>query len=135
MRFAMVVQVKVMTKFVLNLALLLLLPELTVIAPWRIWDLTSRESLLDYLAERDIKTSATAEKIYSRDANAWHISHEGGELEDPWNQPTKQVWTMTVDPIDAPNEPEFVTLMLLKVRSRLINGEEMSPYQALMYLK
>ena len=111
-----------------------LAPELTVIAPWRIWDLTSRESLLEYLAERDIPTSASATKIYSRDANAWHISHEGGELEDPWNQPTKQVWTMTVDPIDAPNEPEFVTITVVKGEITAVNGEAMSPYQALMYL-
>ncbi|MCJ8352137.1 argininosuccinate synthase [Moritella sp.] len=111
-----------------------LAPELTVIAPWRIWDLTSRESLLEYLAERDIPTAASATKIYSRDANAWHISHEGGELEDPWNQPTKQVWTMTVDPIDAPNEPEFVTITVVKGEITAVNGEVMSPYQALMYL-
>jgi len=111
-----------------------LAPELTVIAPWRIWDLTSRESLLEYLDERGIKSAATAEKIYSRDANAWHISHEGGELEDPWNQPTKQVWTMTVDPVDAPNEPEFVSITVNKGEITAINGEEMSPYQTLMYL-
>ncbi|EDM65172.1 Argininosuccinate synthase (Citrulline--aspartate ligase) [Moritella sp. PE36] len=111
-----------------------LAPELTVIAPWRIWDLTSRESLLEYLAERDIPTAASATKIYSRDANAWHISHEGGELEDPWNQPTKQVWTMTVDPIDAPNEPEFLTLSVVKGEITAVNGEEMSPYNTLMYL-
>jgi len=111
-----------------------LAPELTVIAPWRIWDLTSRESLLEYLAERDIPTAASATKIYSRDANAWHISHEGGELEDPWNQPSKQVWTMTVDPIDAPNEPEFLTLSVVKGEITAVNGEAMSPYQTLMYL-
>jgi argininosuccinate synthase len=111
-----------------------LAPELTVIAPWRIWDLTSRESLLEYLAERDIPTAASAEKIYSRDANAWHISHEGGELEDPWNQPSKQVWTMTVDPIDAPNEPEFLTISVVKGEITAVNGEAMSPYQTLMYL-
>lgn len=111
-----------------------LAPELTVIAPWRIWDLTSRESLLEYLAERDIPTTASAEKIYSRDANAWHISHEGGELEDPWNQPSKQVWTMTVDPIDAPNEPEFLTISVVKGEITAVNGEAMSPYQTLMYL-
>ncbi|QUM78947.1 argininosuccinate synthase [Moritella sp. 5] len=111
-----------------------LAPELTVIAPWRIWDLTSRESLLEFLAERDIPTAASATKIYSRDANAWHISHEGGELEDPWNQPTKQVWTMTVDPIDAPNEPEFLTLSVVKGEITAVNGEAMSPYQTLMYL-
>ncbi|MFT5879978.1 MAG: argininosuccinate synthase [Moritella sp.] len=111
-----------------------LAPELTVIAPWRIWDMTSRESLLEYLAERNISTSASATKIYSRDANAWHISHEGGELEDPWNQPTKQVWTMTVDPIDAPNEPEFVTLSVKKGEITAVDGVEMSPYQLLMHL-
>lgn len=60
-----------------------LAPDLKVIAPWREWDMESREDLLAYLAERNIKTSASATKIYSRDANAWHISHEGGELEDP----------------------------------------------------
>nr|Q9K4Y8.1 RecName: Full=Argininosuccinate synthase; AltName: Full=Citrulline--aspartate ligase [Moritella abyssi]CAB95023.1 argininosuccinate synthetase [Moritella abyssi] len=102
-----------------------LAPELTVIAPWRIWDLTSRESLLEYLAERDIPTAASGTKIYSRDANAWHISHEGGELEDPWNQPSKQVWTMTVDPIDAPNEPEFLTISVVKGEITAVNGEEM----------
>ncbi|MDX2320044.1 MAG: argininosuccinate synthase [Moritella sp.] len=111
-----------------------LAPELTVIAPWRIWDLTSRESLLEYLAERDIPSAASATKIYSRDANAWHISHEGGELEDPWNQPSKQVWTMTVDPIEAPNEPEFLTLSVVKGEITAVNGEVMSPYQTLMYL-
>lgn len=63
-----------------------LAPDLTVIAPWREWSMVSREDLLDYLAERNIKTTASATKIYSRDANAWHISHEGGELEDPWNE-------------------------------------------------
>ncbi|WP_372620526.1 argininosuccinate synthase, partial [Alteromonas stellipolaris] len=78
-----------------------LAPQLTVIAPWREWDMVSREDLLAYLAERNIKTTASATKIYSRDANAWHISHEGGELEDPWQEPTKQIWTMTVDPEDA----------------------------------
>jgi len=111
-----------------------LAPELTVIAPWRIWDLTSRESLLEYLAERNIPSAASATKIYSRDANAWHISHEGGELEDPWNQPSKQVWTMTVDPIDAPNEPEFLTLSVVKGEITAVNGKVMSPYNTLMYL-
>ena len=75
-----------------------LAPELQVIAPWREWDMVSREDLLDYLAERNIESAASATKIYSRDANAWHISHEGGELEDPYNEPSKGVWTLTVDP-------------------------------------
>ena len=91
-----------------------LAPDLQVIAPWREWELSSRESLLDYLAERDIPCSASLTKIYSRDANAWHISHEGGELEDPWNAASDQVWTMTVSPEQAPDQPQTVELAVEK---------------------
>ncbi|GGI92399.1 argininosuccinate synthase [Shewanella gelidii] len=111
-----------------------LAPDLKVIAPWREWSMVSREDLLDYLAERNIETTASATKIYSRDANAWHISHEGGELEDPWNEPTKEVWTMTVAPEDAPDKPEYVSLALEKGRVTQVNGEALSPYKALMKL-
>lgn len=111
-----------------------LAPDLAVIAPWREWDMVSREDLLDYLAARDIKTSASATKIYSRDANAWHISHEGGELEDPWCEPTKQIWTMTVDPEDAPDTPERVRLSFEEGRLIKVNDESLSPYQALITL-
>ncbi|TDF36632.1 argininosuccinate synthase [Alteromonadaceae bacterium M269] len=111
-----------------------LAPDLTVIAPWREWDMVSREDLLNYLAERNIETTASATKIYSRDANAWHISHEGGELEDPWCEPTKQVWTMTVDPEDAPNEAERVTLSFEKGRLVKVNDVGMSPYESLVEL-
>jgi argininosuccinate synthase len=111
-----------------------LAPELKVIAPWREWDMVSREDLLNYLASRNIKTSASATKIYSRDANAWHISHEGGELEDPWCEPSKQVWTMTVDPMDAPNTPQTISLRFLKGRLTHVNDEALSPYNALVKL-
>ncbi|MGY5450823.1 argininosuccinate synthase [Agarivorans sp. MS3-6] len=111
-----------------------LAPELTVIAPWREWDMESREDLLDYLAERNIETTASATKIYSRDANAWHISHEGGELEDPWNEPSKGVWTLTADPVDAPNEPEYVSLKVENGRVIAVNDEALSPYQVVMKL-
>lgn len=111
-----------------------LAPELTVIAPWREWDMVSREDLLDYLAERNIPCAASLTKIYSRDANAWHISHEGGELEDPWCEPSKEVWTMTVDPQDAPNEPESVTLSFAKGELVAVDGQSLSAYDALMYL-
>ncbi|MFT5995385.1 MAG: argininosuccinate synthase, partial [Glaciecola sp.] len=103
-----------------------LAPDLSVIAPWREWDMVSREDLLDYLASRNIKTSSSATKIYSRDANAWHISHEGGELEDPWNAPSKDVWTMTVDPEDAPNTPENVSLHFDKGGLTHVNGKALS---------
>lgn len=111
-----------------------LAPDLKVIAPWREWSMVSREDLLDYLAERNIETTASATKIYSRDANAWHISHEGGELEDPWNEPSKGVWTLTVDPVDAPNEPEYLTLKIENARVVAVDGVELSPYDALMLL-
>jgi argininosuccinate synthase len=111
-----------------------LAPDLKVIAPWREWTMQSREDLLAYLAERNIKTSASATKIYSRDANAFHISHEGGELEDPWNEPSKGVWTLTADPEDAPNKPEYVSLEVAHGRVTKVNGEALTPYGVLMTL-
>jgi len=111
-----------------------LAPDLQVIAPWREWDMVSREDLLDYLASRNIKSSASATKIYSRDANAWHISHEGGELEDPWCEPSKQVWTMTSDPEDAPDKAERIALTFDEGRLTHVNGKALSPYQALVEL-
>lgn len=111
-----------------------LAPDLKVIAPWREWDMVSREDLLDYLATRNIPTTASATKIYSRDANAWHISHEGGELEDPWNEPSKQVWTMTVDPEDAPDAPETVQLSFEQGMLTKVNNEPLSPHDALVKL-
>lgn len=111
-----------------------LAPQLTVIAPWREWDMVSREDLLNYLDERNIPCAASLTKIYSRDANAWHISHEGGELEDPWCEPSKEVWTMTVDPMDAPDTPDTVQLTFDKGELVAVDGKSLSPYQALMYL-
>jgi argininosuccinate synthase len=111
-----------------------LAPELKVIAPWREWDLTSRESLLDYLAERDIPCSASLTKIYSRDANAWHISTEGGELENPWNEPSDQVWTITASPEQAPDKAEYVSVLVEKGAIVGVNGERYSPYECLMQL-
>lgn len=111
-----------------------LAPQLTVIAPWREWDMVSREDLLDYLAERDIPCSASLTKIYSRDANAWHISHEGGELEDPWCEPSKEVWTMTVDPEDAPNKPQTVSLSFENGELVAVDDQTLTAHDALVYL-
>jgi argininosuccinate synthase len=111
-----------------------LAPDLKVIAPWREWDMVSREDLLDYLAKRDIATSASATKIYSRDANAWHISHEGGELEDPWCEPSDKVWTMTVSPEQAPDAAQRVTLSFEQGVLVKVEGRALSPYQALTQL-
>ena len=87
-----------------------LAPHLPVIAPWRLWDLKSREQMLDYLKVRSIPCAASAEKIYSRDANIWHISHEGGDLEDPWKAPPEDVWMLTCDPKLAPDAGAEITV-------------------------
>ncbi|RAW91475.1 argininosuccinate synthase [Photorhabdus laumondii] len=108
-----------------------LAPQLKVVAPWREWDLRSREALLDYLKARDIPTTATLEKIYSRDENAWHISTEGGVLESTWNASNKDCWVWTVDPEEAPDEAELVSVMIEKGEIVGVNGKVMSPYQCL----
>ncbi len=108
-----------------------LAPELKVIAPWREWNLRSREALLDYLKARDIPTTASLEKIYSRDENAWHISTEGGVLESPWNAANKDCWVWTVDPKEAPDQAEQVTVKVEHGKVVAVNGEALSPFQCL----
>src|SRR5574344_187781 len=111
-----------------------LAPQLQVIAPWRIWTMRSREELLNYLHERNIPCKATLKKIYSRDANAWHISTEGGELENTWNKATDAVWTWTTKPEDAPNIPEEVSVSVEHGEIVAINGEKLTPYNCLVKL-
>ncbi len=108
-----------------------LAPQLKVVAPWREWDLRSREALLDYLKVRNIPTTASLEKIYSRDENAWHISTEGGVLESPWNASNKDCWVWTTAPEDAPDQPELVTVKVEKGCVTAVNGKALSPYQCL----
>ncbi|EPL9569763.1 argininosuccinate synthase [Providencia rettgeri] len=104
-----------------------LAPQLQVVAPWREWDLRSREALLDYLKERNIPTTASLEKIYSRDENAWHISTEGGVLESTWNAANQDCWVWTVDPQDAPDEAELVTVGVKQGEVVSVNGKTLSP--------
>lgn len=111
-----------------------LAPELTVIAPWREWTMRSRPDLLAYLAERNIPCSASVTKIYSRDANLWHISTEGGELEDPWNEPTEQVWTWTVAPEQAPDQPQYLQLSFQQGELTHIDGQAYAPVEAILHL-
>ncbi|ATA20040.1 argininosuccinate synthase [Gibbsiella quercinecans] len=111
-----------------------LAPQLKVVAPWREWNLRSREALLDYLKERNIPTTASLEKIYSRDENAWHISTEGGVLESPWNASNKDCWVWTVDPQEAPDQPEQVSVTVEQGNVVAVNGEKLSPYQCLVKL-
>ena len=111
-----------------------LAPQLAVISPWRIWDLRSREAMLAYLKQRNIPTTASAEKIYSRDANIWHISHEGGELEDPWNAPPEDVWMITASPKDAPDAAEDVSISFSKGYPTSVNGKALEPVALLTEL-
>lgn len=111
-----------------------LAPKLKVISPWREWNFKSREDLLKYLQEKNISTTATLEKIYSRDENAFHISTEGGVLEDLWNPPKQDCWVWTKDVEDAPNNPEYVSLGIKHGNVISINGEKKTPYECLKKL-
>jgi argininosuccinate synthase len=85
-------------------------PHLNVIAPWREWDIVSREDAIDYAAKHKVPIAQSTTKIYSRDRNIWHISHEGGELEDPANAAPDHIWMLSKSPADAPSKPADVTI-------------------------
>jgi argininosuccinate synthase len=87
-----------------------LAPDLTVIAPWREWHIRGREDALEYAAKHNIPVSQSKQNIYSRDENIWHISHEGGELEDPWNPPNEDMFVNSNHPLDAPDKPAEVVI-------------------------
>jgi argininosuccinate synthase len=110
-----------------ELTYMALAPEMEVIAPWRDWSIRSREDALEYAAARGIPVAASRAKIYSRDRNLWHISHEGGALEDPGNPPPDDVWMLTVDPRRAPERAETVTLQVAAGVPVGLNGEELPP--------
>ncbi len=104
-----------------------LAPHLQVIAPWREWNIVSREDAIDYANERRIPITASREKIYSRDRNIWHISHEGGILEDPANEPEEAMYVLTCPPQDAPNVPEYVEITFEQATPIAVNGEHLDP--------
>jgi argininosuccinate synthase len=106
-----------------------LAPELKVIAPWREWDLRSREDCLDYAEARNIPVSASRVKIHSRDRNLWHVSHEGGELEDANNAPFDSTWTMTRSPKEAPDLEETVTIGFERGVPVSVGGQTLEPVQ------
>jgi argininosuccinate synthase len=114
-----------------------LMPNVKVIAPWREWDLLSREKLLDYAERNGIPVDYTKKKgqaPYSMDANLLHISYEGGILEDPNYEPEESMWRITVSPEKAPDAPEYVELGYKKGDIVAVNGEPMSPAQVLSRL-
>jgi len=104
-----------------------LAPELKTIAPWREWNLKSREDCLDYAEQHGIPVAASREKIHSRDRNLWHISHEGGELEDAANAPLPTTWQITRSPQDAPDKEEKVDIGFAQGVPVSVNGMELDP--------
>ena len=106
-----------------------LAPDLPVIAPWREWDIRSREDALAYAAEHGVPVTATKAKIYSRDRNLWHVSHEGGPLEDPAYEPTEDLFMMTRSAEDAPPIPAYVTIAFEEGYPVAVNGEALPPVQ------
>jgi len=100
-------------------------PDLPIIAPWREWDIRSREDAIAYAESHHIPIAATREKIYSRDRNIWHISHEGGVLEQPASAPPDDLFMLTTAPEKAPDEPEEVTIGFLNGTPVSVNGAEL----------
>jgi len=104
-------------------------PDLEIIAPWREWDMRSREQLIMYCKEHGVPCTTTMTKIYSRDRNLWHISHEGGAIEDTWNEPPEDAWMMTASPEQAPNKHVDVSLTIERGRPVALNGEKLSGHE------
>ena len=106
-----------------------LAPEMKIIAPWREWNLRSRDEEIDYAAAHGIPVPVTKEHNYSMDRNIWHLSHEGSDLEDPWNEPKKSLLEICVAPEDAPDEPSYVEIEFAQGVPVKVDGEALSPRQ------
>ncbi|HBV88494.1 argininosuccinate synthase [Desulfosporosinus sp.] len=106
-------------------------PDLEIIAPWRIWDLKSREDCIDYAQARGIPVPVTKDRPYSMDRNLWHLSHEGGDLEDPWNEPKRDLYLLGVSPEDAPDEATYLELGFEQGVPTSLNGQQIAPVDLL----
>jgi argininosuccinate synthase len=109
-------------------------PQIEIIAPWREWDLKSRTDCIEYAQKHDIKVTATAEKPYSMDRNLFHLSYEGGILEDPWREPTRDMFLLTRDPEDAPATPRYVEIEFEAGNPVGVDGERLGPVELLTKL-
>ena len=102
-----------------------LAPQLAVIAPWREWSIVSREDAIEYARQHHVPIAQSTTKIYSRDRNIWHISHEGGALEDPANAAPDEIWMLTKSPAQAPDKPGEVTIGFERGVPVAVNGKNM----------
>lgn len=109
-------------------------PKLKTIAPWREWHIRSREDALAYAAKHNVPVAASEKKIYSRDRNIFHLSHEGGLLENPWNEPEAEMFQLSVNPEDAPDTPEYVELGFEKGVPVSLDGETLNPVELFVKL-
>ncbi|MGH9457697.1 MAG: argininosuccinate synthase [Thermoanaerobaculia bacterium] len=117
-----------------ELAYQALAPQMEIIAPWREWDIVSREDAIDYANARGIPVPVTKKDPYSRDRNLWHLSHEGGPLENPAFEPEAAMFKLTVDPTEAPEEPERVTIHFEAGTPVAVNGIALSPAELVQML-
>jgi argininosuccinate synthase len=119
-----------------ELTIMALDPKLKIISPWKdpLWTMKSREDCLDYAAARDIPVSQSKKRIYSEDRNIWHISHEGGILEDVSKEPPDDVYTLSKTVQNAPDKPEYVELEFVQGKPVAVNGKKLSPVQLLTEL-
>jgi argininosuccinate synthase len=117
-----------------ELTVMALNPKLHVIAPWREWEIRSREDALAYAAEFNVPVTATEKSIYSRDRNLFHLSHEGGLLEDPWNEPEEPMFQLSVSPERAPDEPTYVEVGFERGTPVSLNGEKLAALELFMRL-
>lgn len=112
-----------------------LAPQLKIIAPWRIWDIKSREDAIDYAEARNIPIPVTKKDNYSMDRNLWHLSHEGSDLEDPWNEPQyEKLLKLMVSPEKAPDVPTYVEIYFEQGIPKKINGVEYAPIELMNVL-
>ena len=117
-----------------ELTVMALDPRLKIIAPWREWTVRSREDAIEYAKAHNVPVTATIKSIYSRDRNLWHLSHEGGILEDPWLEPEESMYLLSTSPENAPDEPVFVEIEFETGIPVKVDGKAMSPAQMLSYL-
>jgi len=117
-----------------ELAYLGLDPQLTIIAPWRVWDLNSRTKLVAYAKEHGIPVPVTKKNPYSSDENLLHISFEGGLLEDPWNEPEESMFKLSVSPEAAPDRPTYIEMEFERGNPVAIDGERLGPAELLARL-
>jgi argininosuccinate synthase len=109
-------------------------PRLAIIAPWREWEIRSREDAIRYANAHNVPVTATIKSIYSRDANLWHLSHEGGLLEDPWLEPEESMYLLSASPENAPDEPTYIEIEFESGTPIALNGEKMSGAQIIASL-